>query len=187
MLKSSIGRYSTISAIDFSYGVWLRLVGNPKVETSTRHSMIDFDFNFRTSMFYAGNTYICMPSSYTSGQFASNIGFNIRLTRMNNVLHTTYTSERTSNPGHETVVPTKLQGSGSDNKGLDNVGGTCPDFMAYEPPPHMLNVNLSAEDGLEFSILPFKRLSHASFSTNFNSLQVRMKFSSKDAIVVVVK
>lgn len=56
------------------------------------------------SIFYVGNTYAGMSSSYIGGQSANSFGFNVGFTRMNDVLPTTYISERTSNPGHATRV-----------------------------------------------------------------------------------
>ncbi|KAH1120994.1 hypothetical protein J1N35_004154 [Gossypium stocksii] len=79
----------------------------------------------------------------------SNIGFNIRLTRTNDVLLTTCTEKETSNPGHETEialfskpesVPTKPEGSDSNSKGLHNARAN--QFYDYKPLPHMLNVDI---------------------------------------------
>lgn len=153
-----------------------------------------------------------MPSSCRSGKFVSNIGFNVGLTRTNDVLLTNYTSERTYNPVHETaieidnkekveidydpiweselnglkialfyeleVIPTKSEGSDSDNESPDNTKRTQPNFTTYEPPPHMLNLNINAQDGLEFPKLPHKRLAHSSF-INLDDLQVEMTPSNK--------
>lgn len=51
----------------------------------------------------------------------------------------------------------------------------------------MHNVDLSAENGLEFSELPHKSLGNVSFSLDAGDLQVGMDFSSKDAFVTTVK
>lgn len=59
--------------------------------------------------------------------------------------------------------------------------------MTYSPLPYMRNLDLAAEGGLEFPKLPHKRLGHASSSTTFGNLKVGMEFSSKNALVVVVK
>ncbi|KAH1072810.1 hypothetical protein J1N35_025138 [Gossypium stocksii] len=47
-------------------------------------------------------------------------------------------------------VPTDPEESGSDSDGLDNTEGTHPDFISYAPSPHMYNVDINAEGGLEF-------------------------------------
>ncbi|KAH1039505.1 hypothetical protein J1N35_041248 [Gossypium stocksii] len=159
-----------------------------------------------------------VPSSYIGKHSVSNIGFNVGLMRMNDVLPTAFTGERTFNPIHETaievdnkeevetnddqmqesgldgseivlffepeVVPTKLEESDSDNEGLDYARETKPDFTVYEPLLNMLNIDIDAQDEFEFSELLHRKPGHASFSTNFNDLQVRMDFSSKDIAAV---
>ncbi|MFQ6670676.1 hypothetical protein Gotur_035499, partial [Gossypium turneri] len=87
----------------------------------------------------------------------------------------------------EEVVPTEPEENGSNGEGSDNARGIHPDFMTYAPPPHVVNVDLQAEGGLEFSKLPHRRLGHVSSSLNVGYLQVGMEFFSKDAFVVVMK
>lgn len=77
------------------------------------------------------------------------------------------------------VVPIELEGSDLDSEGPDDAGGTKPNFTVYEPSPKMLNINIDAQDGLEFSVLPHRRSDHA---TNFSVLQVGIEFSSKDVV-----
>ncbi|KAK5839812.1 hypothetical protein PVK06_008652 [Gossypium arboreum] len=65
-----------------------------------RHSSIlTFDFNFGIHSGLVGT-----PLSYTGGKSISNIGFNIRLVRTDDVLPTIYTGEGTFNPSHEIVT-----------------------------------------------------------------------------------
>ncbi|KAH1114898.1 hypothetical protein J1N35_008276 [Gossypium stocksii] len=62
-----------------------------------------------------------------------------------------------------------------------------PQFKTYSPPTHMHNVDLSVEDGLNFAKLPYRRLSHTSFSLDSRDLKVGKEFSTKDYFVVAVK
>ncbi|KAH1107896.1 hypothetical protein J1N35_011664 [Gossypium stocksii] len=55
-------------------------------------------------MFYARNTYMGMPSSYTSGQSASDFGCNDRYIRSDDVLPTTCIDEGTFDLRHVTRV-----------------------------------------------------------------------------------
>ena len=68
-------------------------------------------------MFYVGNTYMCMPSSYIGGQPTSGFGFNVRFTRTNDVLLTTCIGEGTSNPRHLTTVDKEEEAENEENKG----------------------------------------------------------------------
>ncbi|KAH1063407.1 hypothetical protein J1N35_028394 [Gossypium stocksii] len=123
-------------------------------------------------MFYVGNSYAGMTLSYMDRQSVRNIGFNIGLTRTNDVLPTTCSSQGTSNLGHEIVT----------SEGPNNAIGTQSDFTAYEPPLHMLNVDINTKDRLEFLKLPHRILGHTSSFTNFGDLQIGMEFSSKDVV-----
>lgn len=51
----------------------------------------------------------------------------------------------------------------------------------------MHNVDLLAEDELEFVELPYRRPGHASSSLDSCDLKVMKEFSSKDGFVTVVK
>ncbi|KAH1108673.1 hypothetical protein J1N35_012441 [Gossypium stocksii] len=84
-------------------------------------------------------------------------------------------------------VPIKPKESDFGSEGPDNAGKTHLAFMEYEPLPHVLNVDINAEDELEFLELPHRRSSHVSYFTNFDDLQVGIEFSSKDVVVDVVK
>ncbi|KAH1108191.1 hypothetical protein J1N35_011959 [Gossypium stocksii] len=158
MLESLMGRNSSVSALDFNFGIQLGLVGNPNLGAPTRNFFSAFHFNFQMLMFYVGNTYAGMPPSYTG------------LMRMDDVLPTTCTDEGISNPEPVTgvdnekkaknkeeykidddpiqesgpdgsritlffevkVVPTE-GGSGYDGNGPNNTEGTHPDFTTYAP------------------------------------------------------
>ncbi|KAH1096838.1 hypothetical protein J1N35_013759, partial [Gossypium stocksii] len=104
MLESSMERHTLVSALDFNFSVQLRLVGNPNIEIPTQNSMSSFHFNFGTPMFYAGKTYAGMPSNCMDGQSIDNIGFNVGLTRKNNVVPTTCTDKGTFNPRYVTAT-----------------------------------------------------------------------------------
>lgn len=45
------------------------------------------------------------------------------------------------------VIPSKLEGSGSNGEGSDNAEGPHPDFMTYTPPLHKINVDHNARGG----------------------------------------
>ncbi|KAH1114667.1 hypothetical protein J1N35_008045 [Gossypium stocksii] len=60
-------------------------------------------------------------------------------------------------------------------------------FTAYLPPAHMHNVDLSVDDALEFSNLPYKRLGHTSSSLNLGILEVGKDFSRKDGFLGALK
>ncbi|KAH1114332.1 hypothetical protein J1N35_007710 [Gossypium stocksii] len=84
-------------------------------------------------------------------------------------------------------IPTEPEDGGFDGEGPNNTGGIDSSFTTYVPPPHMRNFDLATKCGLEFLKFPHRRSNHASSSTTFGDLEVGMKFSSKDALVVVVK
>lgn len=71
------GKAFLVSAIDFNFGIQSRLVDKLNVETSTRHFVTAFEFNFEMSMIYVENTCANMPSSYMGEQSVNNIGFNV--------------------------------------------------------------------------------------------------------------
>ncbi|KAK5770864.1 hypothetical protein PVK06_047021 [Gossypium arboreum] len=58
-----------------------------------------------------------------------------------------------------------------------------PRFTAYSPPAHMHNVNISADDALEFPDLPHKRRGHISSSLDSSDLEVGKEFSSNDGFL----
>lgn len=77
------------------------------------------------------------------------------------------------------VVSTEPEESGSNGGGLDNAGRTYPGSTTYVPPPHMLNVDLDVEGGLEFPKLTHRRSNYASSSLNVDDLQVERSFPPK--------
>ncbi|KAH1039027.1 hypothetical protein J1N35_040770 [Gossypium stocksii] len=62
-----------------------------------------------------------------------------------------------------------------------------PRFRAYSPPAHMHNVDLSADDTLEFPNLPHRRRYHASSSFDSGELEVGKEFSNKDSFLGALK
>ncbi|PPR99337.1 hypothetical protein GOBAR_AA21331 [Gossypium barbadense] len=164
-------------------------------------------------MFNTSKTHTGTPSSYWGGVNRSDFRVDIEFIRMNDLIPTTSTGKGTSNPGFATGVDNKEgeeneEDEETDNNPIEEVGldGTKmaiiskpdpnpiepeeggpngeatdiarlddPCFTAYQPPP----------GGLEFQDLFHRRLGHASSSTNFSHLEVRMEFDSKDAFVLL--
>lgn len=84
-------------------------------------------------------------------------------------------------------VPTKPEDEGSDSKGPCEDAKEDPWFKAYSPSAHMHYVDLSTEDGLEFSKLPDKSSGHASYLLDSSDLEEGKEFSFKDGFVAAVK
>ncbi|MFQ6640185.1 hypothetical protein Gotur_015311, partial [Gossypium turneri] len=80
-------------------------------------------------------------------------------------------------------VPTESEDGeeGSDGEKED------PRFTAYSAPAHMHNVNLSADDALEFPDLPHRRCDRTSLSLDSGELEVGKEFSSKDSFLGALK
>ncbi|KAK5771408.1 hypothetical protein PVK06_047611 [Gossypium arboreum] len=74
-----------------------------------------------------------------------------------------------------------------DNEGTDLEKDLDPQFRAYEPLPHMTNINLSAKGGLEFRQLPHRALGHASSSSDVQVLEIGMEYPNKDAFLTSLK
>ncbi|KAH1098198.1 hypothetical protein J1N35_015119 [Gossypium stocksii] len=79
-------------------------------------------------------------------------------------------------------VFTEPKDGSSKREGLENFGGTHPNFKPFAPLTHMYNIDLDAEGGLDFLELPHRRLGHASSCLVVDDLQIGMEFSSKDAL-----
>ncbi|MFQ6629809.1 hypothetical protein Gotur_007941 [Gossypium turneri] len=144
-----------------------------------RHSISGWDMHLGGSMFDAGNTYWGTTSTSSGWQSTSNWRRYETPRRRDDVLPTTSTGEGTSyvadNGGLEDdsdvdpprelgpdgaevtlfsksePIPTELENveRGSDEE-------EDPRFRAYSPPAHMHNVDLSADDALEFPDLPHR-------------------------------
>ena len=62
-----------------------------------------------------------------------------------------------------------------------------PRFRAYSPPAHMHNVNLSADDALEFPNLPHRLRDCKSSGVDFGELEVGNQFTNKDSFIGALK
>lgn len=60
-------------------------------------------------------------------------------------------------------------------------------FRAYSPPTHMHNVDLSADDALEFPDLPHRLRDRTSSGVDFGDLQVGNQFTNKDNFIGALK
>ncbi|KAK5770834.1 hypothetical protein PVK06_046990 [Gossypium arboreum] len=96
-------------------------------------------------------------------------------------------NEGTSNLGDVELVPTELEDDDLDGEGLSKDTEKDLQFTAYSPPTYMHNVDLSAENGLEFAKLLHRRPGHASSSLDSSDLEVRKEFSSKYGFVAAMK
>ncbi|XP_012468726.1 uncharacterized protein LOC105786794 [Gossypium raimondii] len=80
-------------------------------------------------------------------------------------------------------VPTKPEdGEGDSNEEEEDL-----QFMAYLSPVHMHNVDLSADDALEFPNVPHMRRDHTSSSLDSCELKVGKEFSSNDGFLDALK
>ncbi|MFQ6637787.1 hypothetical protein Gotur_012448 [Gossypium turneri] len=148
-----------------------------------RHSVSGWDMHLDGSMFDVGNTYWGTISTSSGWQSTSNWGCYEMPRRRDDVLPTTSTGEGTSyvtddgglednsdvdlsrEPGPDgaevtlfsesKLIPTEPENveRGSDKK-------EDPRFRAYSPPAHMHNVDMSADDALEFPNLPHRLHDH---------------------------
>lgn len=84
-----------------------------------------------------------------------------------------------SEPGPIPTEPEDVEG------GLDEEED--PRFRAYSPPAHMHNVNLSADDTLEFSDLPHRMCDRTSSLLDSGEFEVGKKFSNKDSFIGALK
>ncbi|MFQ6637711.1 hypothetical protein Gotur_014012, partial [Gossypium turneri] len=126
-----------------------------------------------------GNTYWGTTSSFSGWQSTSNLGRYEMLRKRDDVLPTTSTGEGTSyvaddagleddsdvdppqEPGPDgaevglfsesETIPTELEDTERSSDEEEN-----PRFRTYSPPAHMHNVDLSADDALEFPKLPHR-------------------------------
>ncbi|MFQ6635254.1 hypothetical protein Gotur_012241 [Gossypium turneri] len=159
------------------------------------------------SMFDAGNTYWGTASSFSGWQSTSNWGRYEMPKRRDDVLPTMSTGERTSyavddggleddsdmdsprepGPDGEEVglfskpepVPTEPEDAERSSDEKEN-----PRFRAYSPPAHMHNVDLSADDALEFPDLPHQlRDPLTTTSLNPNLISLRQNVPYKTAHV----
>ncbi|XP_052477417.1 uncharacterized protein LOC128032742 [Gossypium raimondii] len=153
--------------------------------TLARHSVGGWDMHVGGSMFDAGNTYWGTASTFTSWQSTSNWGHYEMPKRRDNVLPTMSTGEETlyvTDDGDleydSNVDPPREPMTDGDEVGLfsesepiptepeDVEGGSDeeedPRFRAYSPSCHMHNVDLSADDALEFPNLPHRLHDHTS-------------------------
>ncbi|KAK5837915.1 hypothetical protein PVK06_006642 [Gossypium arboreum] len=62
-----------------------------------------------------------------------------------------------------------------------------PRFRAYSPPAHMHNVDLSADDALEFPDLPHRTRDHTSSLLDSSEFEVGKEFSNKDSFLGALK
>ncbi|MFQ6643360.1 hypothetical protein Gotur_017090 [Gossypium turneri] len=147
--------------------------------TPARHSVSGWDMHLGGSMFDAGNTYWGTASTSSGWQSTSNWGRYETPRRRDDVLPTTSTGEGTSYVADDGGLEDDSDVDPPREPGLDNVefvllsepesiptepedveGGSDeeedPRFRVYSPPAHMHNVNLSADDALEFLDLPYR-------------------------------
>ncbi|MFQ6643985.1 hypothetical protein Gotur_017902 [Gossypium turneri] len=148
-----------------------------------RHSIGGWDMYVSGSMYDAGNTYWGTTSSSNGWQSTSNWGHYEMSRRRDDVLPTKSTGEGTSyvaddvgleddsdvDPPRESgpdgaevdlffepePIPTELEDVERSSNEEEN-----PRFRAYSPPAHMYNVNLSADDALEFPELLHRLRDH---------------------------
>ncbi|MFQ6632704.1 hypothetical protein Gotur_011391, partial [Gossypium turneri] len=150
-----------------------------KCTSPIRHSVSGWDMYLGGSMFDAGNMYWGTTSTSSGWQSTSNWGRYETPRRRDDVLPTTSIGEGTSyvtddggleddfemdpprEPGPDGAevalfsepepIPTEpedVEGGSDEEKN--------PRFRAYSPPAHMHNVDLSADDALEFPDLPHR-------------------------------
>ncbi|KAK5785500.1 hypothetical protein PVK06_040091 [Gossypium arboreum] len=128
-------------------------------------------------IFDAGNTYWGMTSTFSGWQSISDGGNYETFTRRDDVLPITSTGEGTSAEvalfSEPEPVPFELENveGGSDEEEKD------PRFRAYSPPPYMHNVNILANDALEFLELPHRTHDCISLSFDSGDLEVDLRTS----------
>ncbi|MFQ6637698.1 hypothetical protein Gotur_012799, partial [Gossypium turneri] len=160
-----------------------------------RHSVGRWDMYVGGSTFDAGNTYWGMASSSSGWQSTSNWGRYQMPRRRDDVLPTTSTGEGTSyaaddcgleddsdvdpprEPGPDVAevglffelepIPTEAEDAERSSDEEEN-----PRFRAYSPPAHMHNVDLSADDALEFLDLPHRLRDRISSGVDLGELEV---------------
>ncbi|MFQ6664189.1 hypothetical protein Gotur_031378 [Gossypium turneri] len=162
-----------------------------------RHSVGGWDMYVGGWMFDAGNTYWGTASSSSGSQSTSNWGRYKMPRKRDDLLPTTSTAEGTSyaaddgrleddsdvdppqEPGPDgaevglfsepELIPTEPEDAESGSDEEENSR-----FRAYSPPAHMHNVDLSADDALEFPDLPHRLcdpLTTTSLNPNLISLR----------------
>ncbi|KAH1091652.1 hypothetical protein J1N35_018909 [Gossypium stocksii] len=151
--------------------------------TLAQHSIRGWDMHLGGSMFDARNTYWGMTSTSSGWQSTSDWGHYETSTRRDDVLLTTSSGEGTSYVTDDEHVPTEPKDveGGSDEEKEDLR------FRAYLPPAHMHNVDLSADDALEFPDLQHRRCDRTSSSLYWGELEVSKEFSNKDSFLGALK
>ncbi|MFQ6659032.1 hypothetical protein Gotur_028075 [Gossypium turneri] len=168
-----------------------------------RHSVGGWDMYVGSSMFDAGNTYWGTASSFSGWQSTSNWGRYQMPRRKDDVLPTTSTGEGTSYAAYDCgleddsdVDPPREPGPDGAEVGLFSEPEPIPTepedaerssdeeenprFRAYSPPAYMHNVDLSADDVLEFLNLPHQlRDPLTTTSLNLNLISFRRSVRSK--------
>ncbi|KAK5770880.1 hypothetical protein PVK06_047037 [Gossypium arboreum] len=162
------------------------------------------------SMFDAGNTYWGTTSTYSAWQSTSNWGRYETPRRKDDVLPMMSTGEGTSyvaddgglddesdvdpprEPGRDGTevgffsgsepIPTEPEDAERGSNEEED-----PRFRAYSPPAHMHNVDLSADDALEFPDLPYKTCDHTSSFLDSSEFEVGKEFSNKDSFLGALK
>lgn len=162
-------------------------------------------------MFDVGNTYWRMTSTSSGWQSTSNWGCYETSTKRDDVLPTTPIDERTlyiadhgglddesdvdppQEPGPDGAevalfskpkpVPSEPEDveEGSDEEEED------PQFRAYSPPAHMHNVDILADNALEFLELPHRTRECTNSSFDSGDLVVGKEFFSKDSFLGALK
>ncbi|KAK5811419.1 hypothetical protein PVK06_026750 [Gossypium arboreum] len=87
-----------------------------------------------------------------------------------------------SKPEHVPTEPEDVEGGSNEEEEEED-----PRFRACLPPAHMHNVDLSADDALEFPDLPHRRRDRRSSSLDLSELEVGNDFSSKDSFLGALK
>ncbi|XP_052483633.1 uncharacterized protein LOC128039265 [Gossypium raimondii] len=175
-----------------------------------RHSVGGWDMYFGGSTFDAGNTYWGTASSSSGWQSTSNWGRYQMPRRRDDVLPTTSTSEGTSYAADDCglkddsdVDPPREPGPDGEEVGLffepepiptegedaerSSDDEKNPRFRAYSPPAHMHNVDLSADDALEFPDLPHRLRDRTSSGVYFSELEVGNQFTNKNSFIGALK
>ncbi|MFQ6646504.1 hypothetical protein Gotur_020612, partial [Gossypium turneri] len=160
-----------------------------------RHSVGGWDMYVGSSMFDAGNTYWGTTLSSSGWQSTSNWGRYEIPRRRDDVLPTTSNGEGTSyvaddgtleddsdvdpprEPGPDGAevglfsepepIPTEPEDAKRSSDEEEN-----PRFRAYSPPAHMQNVDLSADDALEFPDLSHRLRNHTSSGLDSGEFEV---------------
>ncbi|PPR93297.1 hypothetical protein GOBAR_AA27376 [Gossypium barbadense] len=182
--------------------------------TPARHSVSGLHntepsiFGSGGSMFDAGNTYWGTTSTYSAWQSTSNWGRYETPRIRDDVFSMTSTGEGTSYIADDgglddesDVDPPREPSRNGTEVGLfsepepiptepeDVEGGSDEeeDPWAYSPPTHMHNVDLSADDALEFPNLPHRTCDHTSSLLDSSEFEVGKEFSNKDSFLGALK